>query len=255
MKARSRRPRRCRPRGFARHPVGLAFATWNALASIFVAPTPDAAASPRAAYATVAELEPEGPPHVLDLTALAAYAHVAEPERAGGLADLGWFALGSRLLIGERVAYCLGLDGAIGGSDEGLAYDATALVGLGARFGDAGRVALCGGAGVDGVAGAVPAAARFPIELSLRLDAGPIRLSPWARAAWTAGSAARDEGVSWLSAVDEVQAGLLVRFARQHRYWDTTSAGGGLAAGIVYREFMDTSWIGLVVGVDLTGAE
>jgi hypothetical protein len=213
------------------------------------------AAGPRAAYATVAELEPEGRPHVLELAMLGEYAHVAEPERAGGVGDIGVFAVQSRLLLGRRAAYCLGLDGALGGSDQGLAYGLTAHVaGLGARFGDAGWAALCVGAGFDGVVGAVPFAGRFPIELSLGVDAGPIRATPWARAVWTTDDSRRD-GVSWLSAADEVEAGLLVRFARKHRYWTTASAGGGLAVGVVYREFMDTSSVGLVLGLDLVGAQ
>jgi hypothetical protein len=218
-------------------------------------PSPDAAA-PRAEYATAAELEPEGPAHVLDVAVLAQAVAASEPEQAGGVAGVASLALGGRLLLGRGAGYCLGLDGELGGSDEGLRYGATGYAaGLGARWGEAGRIALCGGAGLDGVTGAVPLAARFPVELSLALDAGPLRLSPWARAAWTAGDEARQDGVSWLSAVDEVEAGLLVRFARQRRYWSTASSGGGFAAGLVYRELMDTRWFGLVLGLELTGAQ
>jgi hypothetical protein len=229
-------------------PLCFSIVLWALLAS-------RADAAPRAAYATADELEPEGTPHLLELSVFGAYAHVAEPERAG-VGDIGWFALGSRLLVGRRTPYCVGFDGSVGGSDAGLAYGATAyLAGLGARFGDAGRVALCGGAGFDGVAGAVPFAGRFPVELSLAFDAGPVRIAPWARAAWIGGDQSRQDGVSWLSAVDEVEAGVSIRFARQRRYWSTASAGGGVALGLFYREFMDTSSIGLALGLDMTGAE
>ena len=260
----SLRPSRAAPRGRPRSPgvVSVASGLASGLAPLAVlaallglAPSP-AAAAPRAGYATPADLEPEGIAHVLDVAVLGAYAHLADPDRVGGAADLGGLALRNRLLVGRRIAYCAGLDGELGASGEGVVYGLTGyLAGLGLRLGAAGAIALCGGAGLDGAAGAVPFAARFPLELSIAVDAGPLRVMPWARAAWIAGEQAREGGVSWWSAVDEVEAGLLVRLSPQHRYWTTTSAGGGLALGVVYRELMDTSSIGLVVGLDLTGAQ
>ena len=223
--------------------AGLALLLW-------AAPAP----AQRAAYVRAADLDAEGPAHVLDLAAAGQYART--DADLAGVRDVGMFALRSRLLVGRRVAYCAGLDGELGGSGEGLVYGATAyLAGVGARFGDAGTIALCGGAGLDGVADAVPLAARFPLELSLALDVGPLRATPWARAVWTAGDAARSDGVSWTSAADEVEAGLLVRFGRQRRYWSHVSAGGGLAVGVVHRAFMGTSWTGVVIGLGLTGAQ
>jgi len=214
------------------------------------------AAEARAAYVSPAQLEAEGPAHVLDVALLGQVARAADPDDDGGVSDVVGLAVRTRLLVGRRAGYCLGLDGEIGGSDEGVEYGATGYVaGAGARWGDAGAIALCAGAGLDGVAGAIPVAARFPVELSLALDVGPLRAVPWARAAWIAGASARQDGVSWTTAVDEVEAGLLVRFARQRRYWSSASAGGGLALGVVHRELMGTSWTGLVVGLDLTGAQ
>jgi hypothetical protein len=218
--------------------------------------TAQPAAETRAAYVDAAQLEAEGPAHVLDVAVLGQYARAADPGDDGGVSDVAGLALRNRLLIGRRAGFCVGLDAEVGGSDEGVQYGATGYIaGAGARWGDAGAIALCGGAGLDGVAGAIPVAARFPVELSLSLDAGPLRAVPWARAAWVAGASARQDGVSWTSAVDEVEAGLLVRFARQRRYWSSASAGGGLALGVVHRELMGTSWTGLVVGLGLTGAQ
>lgn len=215
------------------------------------APRPDA---PRAAYASESELPGEGAPHVLDAAVLGSYAHVADPERLGGIAGMGGLALRNRLLIGRRIAYAAGLDGTIGASPEGVVYQLTGhLVGVGLRFGDAGLLAISGGIGIDGAAGAVPFALRAPVEASLAVDLGPVRVQPWAVAAWT-GDDAREDGVSWWSAVDEVEAGVLLRLARQRHYWSTASAGGGLAVGVVYRELMDTSTLAVVVGLDLTGA-
>ena len=211
------------------------------------------ASAQRAAYATSDDLEPEGPAHVLDAAVLGQY---SRSDDETGARDLGLLSLRNRLLLGRRTGWCLGLDGEIGASDEGIAYGLTGYVaGAGARWGDAGAIALCGGAGLDGVAGAIPVAARFPVELSLSIDAGRLRAIPWARAVWIAGADRRRDGVSWLEPVDEVEAGLLVRFARQRRYWSTVSAGGGLAVGVTYRELMGASWIGVVVGLDLTGAQ
>ena len=224
----------------------------SGLVAGLVWPTP--APAQRVSYASAADLPAEGPAHVLDLAAAGQYART-EADLAG-MRDVGLFALRSRLLLGRRAAYCAGLDGELGGSGEGVVYGATAYVaGVGARFGDAGVVALCGGVGLDGALGAVPLAARFPVELSLALDLGPLRAIPWARAVWTAGDAARRDGVSWTSAADEIEAGLLVRFARQRPYWGRVSAGGGLTVGVVHRALMGTSWTGVVVGLGLTGAQ
>ncbi len=230
--------------------VFLRLLTGLVAALVWAAP----ASAQRASYVSAADLQAEGPAHVLDLAIAGQYART-EADLAG-VRDVGLFALRSRLLLGRRAVYCAGLDGELGGSGEGLVYGATAYVaGGGARFGDAGLIALCGGVGLDGVAGAVPLAARFPVELSLALDVGPLRAVPWARAVWTAGDAARRDGVSWTSAADEVEAGLLVRFARQRHYWGRVSAGGGLAVGVVHRAFMGTSWTGVVIGLGLTGAQ
>lgn len=220
--------------------------------SLAVAPP---ASAQRAAYSTAADLEPEGASHLLDVALLAHYAEVDDPMRAGGLDRSAAFAVHNRLFLGGRTGYCVGLDGEIGGGDTGLLAGLTAYAtGISLRSGDGDVIALCGGAGLDGVAGSVPFAARFPVELSLGLGLGPVRIGPWLRADWIAGEPARQDGVDWLTPVDELSAGLLVRLGRQHRYWSPVSAGGGLAVGLVYREFMETRSFGVLFGLDLTGA-
>jgi len=207
----------------------------------------------RAGYASPDELPPDGVSHLMDVATLGAYARVADPDDAGGLRDVGTFALRSRIYLGRAPNYCAGLDGEIGASNSGLAYGVTGyLVGLGARW-DAGNViSLCGGAGLNRYGSAVPLAARFPAELSLALALGPIRPIVWLTPAWTSGSDARKKGAS-PSFVDELEAGILIRFVEQHRYWSRVSAGGGFALGFSYREFMDTrAFVGLV-GFEFAG--
>lgn len=83
---------------------------------------------------------------MLDLAVLGQYARAADADLAG-VRDVGMLALRNRLLLGRRAAYCVGLDGEVGGSAEGLAYGVTGYIaGAGARWGDAGAIALCGGA-------------------------------------------------------------------------------------------------------------
>ncbi len=218
------------------------------------------ALAPRSARAQRAETVPaeslpgEGPPHVLDIATLGEYARVLDPARASGFGNLGVFALRSRFALGHLPAYCAGLDAEIGGSDAGLAYGATAYpAGLGATLGRGNAISLCGGAGLGRVGDAVPLAARFPAELSFAIDLGPIRPVVWVRPSWTAGAPERRHGSS-VSFVDELEAGLLVRLSPQHAYWTTTSAGGGLALGVTYWEFMGTRALGASLGFDFTGA-
>jgi hypothetical protein len=235
-------------------PPWRAARTCAALLAALGLPAGSAAADPRAERVTADALPGEGFSHLAEVALAGEYAHVDDSGGAG-IADLGALGLRSRLLVGRRLAWCLGLDGEIGGSDAGLVYGATGyLVGGAARFGDSGLVALCGGAGVDGIRGALPAALRLPAELSLGVDLGAVRVGAWASAVWLRGADARADGVSWASAVDEADAGLLVRFARQHRYWGTMNAGGGVAIGLLYRALADTSYVGVTLGIDLVGA-
>lgn len=226
-----------------------------ALAAAIGLLAPSAARAQRAAYARPDELPAEGFPMVLDVSAQGRFARVLDPGRVAGFSDAGSFALRSRMLIGRRVGYVVGFDGEIGGSDNGPVYGATLhFAGIGARWGLANVVALDVGVGLDGVTDSVPLAGRFPVQLSLGWSLGPVRLDAYAAVAWVIGTAERRGGSSWLPGGDELDAGLRVRLGRQRRYWSTTNAGGGPALGVVYREFMGTRSLGLVLSIDLTGA-
>ena len=229
----------------------------SALAIVAVAGVliPSAALAQRAAYGHPADLAPEGVSHHLDVSLQGRYARVLDPNRVNGFTNSGSFALRSRLVLGRSIGYAAGLDGEIGGSENGAVYGLTAhVLGVGARWGLGNVVALHGGVGFDGVVGSVPLAARFPIQVMLGWSLGPIRLSAHAGAAFIAGADARRDGSSWLPLGDEFEAGLSVRLGRQRRYWGSTNAGGGPALGVLYREFMGTRSIGVSLSLDLTGA-
>jgi hypothetical protein len=208
-----------------------------------------------AAYATPDDLKPEGLSHLLDVAMLGQYSRVADPDAAGGLRDVGVFALRSRFYLWRTVSHCAGLDGEVGASNEGFVYGVTGyLVGLGVRWGAGNVISLCGGVGVDRYGSAVPVAAKFPADLSAAFDLGPIRPILWLRPSWISGSDARQDGAT-PSFVDELEMGLLVRLSKQHRYWSHTSAGGGLALGVSYRELMDTHAISAMLGFDFAGEQ
>ena len=232
---------------------------WNtlttAVAAVVGALSPATALAQRADYASPSELPPEGASHHLDVSLQGRYARVLDPALVHGFTNSGSFALRARLVLGRSIGYAAGLDGEIGGSENGAVYGLTAhVLGLGARWGMGNVVALSGGAGFDGVVGSVPLAARFPMQVMLGWSLGAIRLSAHAGVAWIAGAAERRHGSAWLPAGDEFEAGVLVRVGRQRRYWTTTNAGGGPALGVVYREFMGTRSLGVVIALDLSGA-
>jgi hypothetical protein len=194
----------------------------------------------------------EGLSNLIDLALLGQYQRVAIPRKAGGVRDIGTFDLRSRVYLGKTIAHCSGLDGQVGGSDEGFTYGVTGYpVGAGLRWGDGNVVSLCGGAGLDRTGTAVPVAARFPADLSVAFNLGPVRPILWVRPAWLAATKRRD-GAS-LSFIDELESGVLVRLAPQHRYWASLTGGGGLALGVSYRELMDTRSVGAYVGFEFAG--
>jgi hypothetical protein len=226
-----------------------------ALAALAVAAPSLAAAEPRAAYAAQGELPDEGVPHLLDVATLGEYGRVTDPAKARGLRHLGTFALRSRLHVGRTLSYCAGLDGAVGGSDEGLVYGVTGyLAGLSMRWGNGNVLSLCGGAGVDRFGSAIPVALRIPADLSVAIALGPVRPILWVRPAWVPGSDVRQSGAA-VGIIDELETGLLLRLSQQRRYWSHTTAGGGLAVGVSYRQLMGTHMVGATLGFSFAGGQ
>ncbi len=219
-----------------------------------VAATPSVAHAQRAEYARPDELRSEVP-YLLDVSLRLGYTRVLEVGHAAPLAHTGTFSLRTRALVGRTVAWCGGLDGEVGGADAGFVYGLTGyLLGGALRWGRSNGVCLTGGAGFSGAGDAVPFAGRFPAELSVVQQLGPVRVQLWAHAAWVLGDDRRSNGSQTLSFADEAEAGLSVRIGKQRQYWSTTNAGAGPSLGVVYREFMGARSVGLVLGLDLTGA-
>lgn len=217
--------------------------------------SPASALAQRAPYASLNELPREPVGLLLDVSMGARYQRVLEPGRIGNAQNVGEFALRTRFMAGARVAYAGGLDGAIGGSEAGVAYAVHAHVaGLAVRYGDASAVALTGGVGVSAIGAAVPVALMVPAELRWSQSAGPLRLSLWMQWSWAFANDLRKRGSSTLSFVDEAEVGLSVRVGRQQRYWGTYSGGAGPALGVLYRESMGARVLGVSLSFDLAGA-
>lgn len=216
----------------------------------------------RAPYATVTDLRPEGLSHLFNASLYLGYARVFDsstPQKISNLSNLGTFSFRNRALLGRSVAYCVGLDGTLGGADNspdgGFVYGLTGyLLGVGARWGLGNSLSLCSGAGLSGITNSVPFAGRFPVELRVSQSIGPVRFTAWASLAWTAGATERHNGSTTVSFTDETEAGLTLRLGRQRQYWSTTTAGGGPSIGVIYREFMGARQLAVVFGLDLTGA-
>lgn len=208
-----------------------------------------AVAADRAAYATEAELGGDGLPHTFSVATLGRY---GRGENDANIVD---FVSRSRACLGSTLGYCIAFDGNIGGSSAGLVYGvAISPVGFGLRWGPGNIVTVTGGLGYDRLGDAVPGALFVPAELSIGVALGPLRPVAWVRPQWIASEEARRKG-SNLGFVDELDLGLLVRLSPQHRYWSTTFAGGGLALGVGYREFMGTFMVTGLVGIALDGGK
>jgi hypothetical protein len=172
----------------------------------------------------------------------------------GGLESMAAMDIRFRTLAGSSAVYCVGFDGALGGSAEGLVYDASAyLLGAGLRIGESSYLAACAGGGLSGASGAIPFAWQFPAELSAEIQAGPVRVSLWSKLVWISGADARTEGSSTLSFTDEMSVGASIRLGRPTRYWKTTTTSHGYFLGAHYKELMGTKLIGLIAGVGFWG--
>lgn len=164
-------------------------------------------------------------------------------------------AVRSRLFLGRPAAYCLGIDGAIGGSDAGLVYEAELYpLGAGLRLGDRGVAALCAGAGLGGIRGAVPFGWQIPVEAWIDLGAGPLRLAAWLEATTVLDEETRQDG-SDIDGIDELSAGVAIRLGGDARYWASTTAGYGPFIAATYRQLMGAEFLGLTLGMHFWGSD
>jgi hypothetical protein len=198
----------------------------------------------------------EGLPHAVDVALQLRYERAVDGRGPSGLANVGVFGVRARAYLGDTAAYTLGLDLDLGGADTGFVYRLDAqLLGFAVRFAGTGVVALGGGVGLSGVAGGVPIAAEFPVELQVAITGGPVRVTAWLDAAWIAGAESRRKGSPSFDFVDAMSAGLAFRIGGDSRYWRDMRAGGGPAFGVMYREALGLRFVGGFVALSLAGGQ
>jgi acylglycerol lipase len=193
-------------------------------------------------------------------------------DRRSGLASIDLDARGARAMgdglgdgsltagvrarfgIGSATALNLGFLGGVdlrGGYLDGSVYEADAhLLGLVARTRAGALMGLTGGVGLGGPRGA--SATRAPVELSLEVPAGAARVLARAGLAWRLGGAAYADDAFGLA--DEAGALVGVRLGRDRRHWADVTAGAGPYLGVSYRNVGGAEHIGLLLGVNLWGA-
>ncbi|HEU5056139.1 MAG TPA: alpha/beta hydrolase [Kofleriaceae bacterium] len=176
-------------------------------------------------------------------------------EEGGDLDGTLALAVRSRLFLGRPAAYCLGFDGALGGSDAGLVYEAELYpLGAGFRLGDRGVVALCAGAGLGGIRGAVPFGWQIPVEAWVDLGLGPLRVAGWLEGTTVLDAEVRQDG-SGIDGIDELSAGVAIRLGGDDRYWSTTTAGYGPFVAATFRQLMGADFFGLALGMHFWGSD
>ena len=164
-------------------------------------------------------------------------------------------AVRSRFFLGRPASYCLGIDGVLGGSDAGLVYEAELYpVGAGLRLGDRGVAAVCAGAGLGGIRGAVPFGWQIPLEAWIDLGLGPVRLAAWFEATSVLDSDLRQDG-SDIDGIDQLSAGLALRLGGDARYWGDTTAGHGPFVAATFRQLMGGDFLGLTLGMHFWGSD
>jgi hypothetical protein len=162
--------------------------------------------------------------------------------------------LRSRHMFGRSLAWCTGFDGAIGGADSGVAYEAEIYpAGVALALGDEQYASICSGAGLSGISGSLPFAFQFPVELATELQLGPVRVIAWARVRWIAGEEGRQDGADLIDFADEIDALVGLRFGRNARFWDRVTAGHGAFVGVHYRELGGAQFAGVTLGLSLWG--
>ncbi|MGE0321510.1 MAG: hypothetical protein AB7S68_04365 [Polyangiaceae bacterium] len=209
-----------------------------------------ALAEPRAEYADASELNPEPIPHLAETALFARYQHSAEDSPV----DISVFegATSNRVYLGRSVNYCLGLDGYAGGGEPGVSYGATVFaLGIGARSQSQDFISLCGGGGFDRLGDTLPFGFKLTPELRAGASFGPVRPLIYVRPSWQLKSDRKrvDEDYPF----DDFEAGLWLRFGRQHHYWQELSAAGGLMLGLNYTDRAGVRQLGVSLGFDFAG--
>lgn len=152
------------------------------------------------------------------------------------------------------IGYHVGFEFALGGAIDrgGFAYDVTLFpVGVAVRLGETGVLAL--GAGVEAsgaTGGAMDDAVLLPLEATLELGGGRLRLLARGRASYVAGAEAREHGAPSIPFADELDAMVGLRVGHHYDQYGYP-AGNGYFLGAAYRELAGTRFAGLVLGYSI----
>lgn len=167
-----------------------------------------------------------------------------------GRLDLRGLAAKHRLGIAGKV------DLELGGEVPGGFVYGFHLMPLGASVHLSGRTAIgiMGGLGFSGVVNRVPIAFELPVEGFVEVDLGRwVRLLVNARATWTPGRDARQDGAIDVGWTDEAEAGLGLVVGLRHHEYDALWSDGTYV-GVMIREQEGIRLIGIVLSANMNGS-
>ena len=176
----------------------------------------------------------------------------ATAVEAGGIAGVSSGApssgeLHASLSLGRDIGYHAALELRV---RDGLGV-AVLPVGVAARIGRAGEIALSAGASAGWPAGW--SVVEVPAELSLELPVGPAHLIARATAGWIVHGARPPTQAFGIA--DELDAMVGVRLGRDRAYWSQVSAGSGPFVGATWSRIADVDVWGVAFGIQLWGAD
>jgi hypothetical protein len=180
--------------------------------------------------------EEGGPPRAKDLVLAGARLH-------------GFFGHGA------TIAYHIGIDLAAGSTLDraGFAYDVALFpAGVAVRLGRTNVIAFGAGIGAMGAVGTLDDVLTLPLEATIELGSGRLRLLSRVRAAKVLGADGRQSGARSAPFTDELEATLGLRIGRHYEDYGFPS-GNGYWGGVAYREMLDAKFVGLVIGYSIDG--
>jgi hypothetical protein len=157
---------------------------------------------------------------------------------------------------GSTIGYHAGFDFALGGTIHGggFAYEFSLFpTGVGVRLGTTGLFAVGAGVSFMGAIGTLDDAVAIPLEATLELGGGRVRLLARARASYIAGADGRQSAAPSAPFADEIDATIGVRIGRHYEDYGFPT-GNGYFVGAGYREIAGTRFAGLVIGYSIDAA-
>lgn len=154
---------------------------------------------------------------------------------------------------GDTIGFHGGFDFAFGGTIHagGFAYDVGLFpLGIGVRLGRTGVLALGTGVSFMGAVGTIDDAVLLPLEATLELGGGSVRLLMRGRASYVAGADGRQSGAPSAPFADELDATVGLRIGRHYEDYGFPT-GNGYFIGASYREIAGTRFAGLVIGYSI----